>query len=297
MLSGPAGAVGDTGLSKLIVADPVPGWQPESAASLNRVVTYIDGLESDSIVPKGGNAVTAVQGWQNPAASGQYVVVALVALTLSGSSASSIDNATKQGAVGALAALCAGVSAQSSVQAGTVAGVPGSHTLTCTLKKAGQAGPLAAGWSRANVLALVLSVQGAVTGDQLSAISTAQYAAMPSTGYSVPPGGGGGALGTVLELLAGLVVLAAAGWALWRVVQRADRRGGSGGSGGSGGGGRSGAPRPRVKKVKKVKEQPEVRRGVVQRPASLAGGVGPSGRPPGGGEAPGGGATRPRPQP
>ena len=34
-------------------------------------------------------------------------------------------------------------------------GVPGSHTLTCTLKAAGQPAPYAAGWSRANVLALV----------------------------------------------------------------------------------------------------------------------------------------------
>jgi hypothetical protein len=250
-LGAPAGAVGDSGLSKLIITNPVPGWQPEPVATLNRVVTYINGLEVDSIVSKGGNARTAVQGWADPANQAHGVVIALVALRYTGFSAAQVTAHTRQGAVAALASLCATGATQSSVQASTIAAVPDSHTLQCTVRGV-TAQPLAAGFARSNVLALVLSEQGALTAPQLAAIGTSQYGALPADGVTVAAASsGGGTAATLLELLAGLVVLAAAGFGLWKVLQRANR---------------SAAP-------------PQVRRGVVQRPASLAGGV-PSPRSP-----------------
>ena len=257
-LIAPAGAVGNADLSKVIIANPVPGWQPESTASLDRVVSYINGLEAASIVPKGGNAVTAVQGWVDPADHHDDIVIALVALRLSGDSPAAVATHTSQGDVAALASLCAAGARQSSVRASTVAGVPGSHTLSCTVRGL-TAQPYAAGWARSNVLALVLSVQGAVTAPQLAAIATSQYAAMSPAGFSVgaAPSGGGGGLDTLLELLVGLVVVIGAGYALWQVLQRANT----------------------------TVAAPEVRRGTVQRPASLAGGV------------PSSSVKRPRPQP
>lgn len=250
-LSAPAGAVGDSGLSKLVIANPVPGWQPEPVSTLNRVVTYINGLEVDSIVSKGGNARTAVQGWADPANKAHSVVIALVALRYTGLSPAQVTTHTRQGAVAALASLCATGSTQSSVQASTIAAVPDSHTLQCTVRGTA-AQPFAAGFARSNVLALVLSVQGALTAPQLAAIATSQYGALPADGVTVAAApSGGGTLATLLELLAGLIVLGLAGYLLWRVLQRANR---------------TVAP-------------PEVRRGVVQRPASLAGGV-PSSRSP-----------------
>jgi hypothetical protein len=258
LLAAPAGAVGNVALSKVIIANPVAGWQPESTASLDRVVTYINGLEAASIVPKGGNAITAVEGWTNPADHRDYVVIALVALRLSGDAPSAVANHTSQGDIAALASLCAAGALQSSVQASTVAGVPGSHTLSCTVRGA-TAKPYAAGWSKSNVLALVLSVQGAVSAPQLAAIATSQYAAMSPAGFTVgaAPGGGSGVLKTLLELLLGLVIVIGAGYALWKVLQRANASA----------------------------VTPEVRRGTVQRPASLAGGV------------PSSSVKRPRPQP
>ncbi|HEY1828509.1 MAG TPA: hypothetical protein VGF87_10830 [Acidimicrobiales bacterium] len=245
--SAPAGAVGDTGLSRFIVGNPIAGWQDEPLSNDNAIVSYLDGLEGDSIVPKGGAAVNAVQGWRDPSNHADYVVVALVALRGSGSSG--LDpNVALQGAVSALASLCAGVASETTVHASTVTGVTGSHTLTCTAR--GGLQPYAAGFARANVMALVISTTTSVTPAQLSSLVTSQYGALPAGGYVVASGSGG--LGTVSEVLLGLVLLVLVGGALWLVVQRANRTA-------------IVAPVP----------EPVVRRGRVQRPASEAGGVGP----------------------
>ncbi len=246
----PALAVGDAGLSKVIIANPVPGWQAESTSGLNGVVSYIDGLESDSVVPQGGNAVTAVQGWRDPNNSSHYIVVALLALRFPNQGAGSPASQTQQAAVGALASLCAGLSVQSTVQTSTIAGIPGSHTLTCTLRSGGSQ-PYAAGWARSNVLALVLSTQGSVTSAELAGVANSQYAAMPASGYAVAAPGSGLST-TFLVLLAVLVVLAVVAFFLWRVLRREQEA------------------------VEAVVEEPVIRRGVVQRPASLAGGVPPT---------------------
>jgi hypothetical protein len=288
-LAGPgalgAGAVGDRGLSTSIIANPVAGWQPEPSATLERVVSYIDGLEADAIVPKGGNALTAVQGWRNPADQSQYVVIALVALRYSNDSPAQVATRTRQAAVAALASLCATGSTQSSVHASTIAAVPDSHTLSCDVKGV-TAQPYAAGLARSNVMALILSVQGAVTSTQLASFATSQYAAMPSGGYAVgaAPSSGRSTETTVVELLLGLVVLAAAGFALMKVLQRAGApssstsptRARSNGQGPTPARPSRGA-RARVRTTTKpaANTAPVVRRGTVQRPASLAGGIGP----------------------
>jgi hypothetical protein len=152
---------------------------------------------------------------------------------------------TRQSAVAALASLCATGATQSSVQASTIAAVPASHTLSCTVRGV-TAQPYAAGFARSNVMTLVLSVQGALSAPQLAAIATSQYGALPVAGVAVAAAPlGSGSLSTLLEIVAGLVVLALAGFALWKVLGRANA----------------------------AVAAPEVRRGVVQRPASLAGGV------------------------
>jgi hypothetical protein len=243
----PAGAVGDADLSRLIIPLPVGGWQEEPQSNLDAIVSYLDTLEADSIVPKGGNAVNAVEGWRSPTDHSDYVVVALVALS-GGSSDFSSSEAT-QGAVAALASLCAGVASQSSVHASTVSGVPGSHTLTCTARGGTQ--PYAAGLAKANVMALVISTATSITDSTMDTIVNHQFAALPSGGFVVPVGGSSG-LSTVGEVLLGLVILVLVGGALWWVVQRANQEAVV-------------APVPGA----------ERRSGKVQRPASMAGGVGP----------------------
>ncbi len=244
--------MGNSGLSSVIIGNPEPGWTAEPTASLNSTVSYLDGLEADHVVTIGGNAATAVQGWRDPTDHTHYLVVALVALTFTGESAATVASRTNTAAVNALASLCAGISSQSSIQTAAIAGIPASHTLACNLKSGSASSPYAAGWSRANVLALVISTQSSVTAAQMASIATSEYGAMPSAGYLVPAAPGSGSwLATLLELQAGLIVLALAGVAIWRVVQRADR----------------------------TVSAPEVRRGVVERPASRAGGVGPASKP------------------
>jgi hypothetical protein len=212
----PAGAAGDAGLNQHIIANPVAGWAPESGASLNRFVTYIDGLETATINPFGGTAVTAAQGWHNPSTPADYVLVALVALTFSGQSASKVDTRAQAATISALASLCAGAANQSAVQTTTVATVPGSHQVTCTLGKE-QPAPDAVGWSRANAVALVVSVQGALTEAQLSSIALSQYDVMPSAGFAITTG-----RSTSWVKVVGLVfVVLAAGALFWFVLMRA----------------------------------------------------------------------------
>jgi hypothetical protein len=234
----PAGAAGDAGLTQHIIANPVPGWKSESAASLDRFVTYINGLESSTIGPEGGTAVTAAQGWHSPSGPANYVLVALVALTFNGQSRAAVQTKAKAAVISALASLCAGAPNQSSVQTASVASVPGSHQVTCTLGR-NEPSPDAVGWSRSNAVALVVSVEGALTTAQLSAIALSQYNVMPSGGFAITTGHS-----TSWVKVVGLVfVVLAAGALFFFVVMRArsDLNGDDEGEGSAGGrGGRTG---------------------------------------------------------
>jgi hypothetical protein len=256
----PAGAVGDTGLSKLIIADPVPGWQPEPTAGLQHVVSYINQLETDHVVPHGGSALTAVDGWRDPSDHADYVVVALVALSGALLSGDVTTAQVRQAAVGSLASLCGGVASPSSVHASSVAHVPASHTLRCTLEHtSAAASPFAAGWARANVLALVISTQGSLTPSAMDALAARQYAALPARGFVVTNRGAGSFWDKAFSIV-GVLILAAAGLLIFRM---------------------------RVRRSAPIGE-PEIRRGVVQRatqrpaaqPPEWAGSVEATPRPP-----------------
>ena len=210
----PAAAAGNAGLSRLVVAHPVPGWPTEPAAAVNRFVTNVGGLEAATIVARGGDELTAADGWRNPARHADYLVVALVALSFGDRDTTDINSQTRAAAAAALASLCAGAP-MSSVHSSSVAAVPGSHTVTCTPSR-GPA-PEAVGWARANVLALVISVSGAVPAPTLGRIAAVQYRAMPPGGYAVP--GRASALGRVVEVLVLLLGLAAV-WVLFRRARR-----------------------------------------------------------------------------
>jgi hypothetical protein len=285
----PALAVGDSGLSKVIIGNPVPGWVPEPDASLHQLDSKLNAPIASSIAPDGGVVRTAVEGWRDPANQGRYAIIVLVALGFSGETVSTTDAQARQAAITVLVSLCEGMASQSSVHASTVPRVPFSHTLTCTATNGGGQ-PLAASWSRGNVIALVLSQQIGVTVPQLDLIAATQYVHMSAHGYGVPtPPRGSSDLGLVLELLAGLVVLAVVGVFLWRFTQRLAPASGAGGARRKRGGARAKTrsrtrtrtrPRPRAAaptpaETAKAAAQREVRRGFVQRPASLAGGTGP----------------------
>jgi hypothetical protein len=267
------GAVGNTGLAKLIISNPVPGWVHEPRTSLARIDTYLNSLEVDSIVPNGGNALNAVQGWRDPKDSSHYVIIALVALRFNGYSASQVVSHTRAGVVDALASLCSSGATASSVHAGVVEHIAGSHALTCTVH--GQGGvvtqPFAAGWGKSNVMALVLSVQSAVSAPAMTLIAGAQNTALPAAGYTVAVPAGSDT-GTIIEVIVGLLVLAAVVWAIWKVRQRYRRTTATA----------TATARPgRLARAAAVTVEPvvapKVRKGTVNRPASKAGGVpGPS---------------------
>jgi hypothetical protein len=181
---------------------------------VNSFVTYLNGLEAATIVARGGDEVTAAEGWRNPARHADYLVVALVALSFGGRGTTGLDSQTRAAAAAALASLCAGAP-KASVHSSSVAAVPGSRTVTCTPSR-GPA-PAAVGWARANVAALVISVSGAVPAPSLGRIAAAQYRAMPPGGYAVR--GPASALGRVVEVLVLLLGLGAV-WVLFRRARR-----------------------------------------------------------------------------
>jgi hypothetical protein len=252
--AGPAFAVGNATVNRLIIANPVPGWVAEPGSSLSGVASDLGAHEAQSIEPQNGRALTAVQGWRDPSNPARNVIIVLVALGFQGQSAAAVDGQAKQGAIAALTSLCAGLATSSSVRASTIPQIPGSHMLTCTLIKDGTQ-PLAAAWTRGNVIAVVLSTQVSMNSLQLTLIAGTQYLAMPAHGVPVPISGGGSSSSTTaIELAIGAVVLLGAGYALFQILRRGEHA---------------------AKKVPAPEPVPEVRRGVVQRPASLAGGVGP----------------------
>jgi hypothetical protein len=261
-------AAGNAGLSKLIIPNPVPGWESEPAQSLDRVVAELNTLQAQYIEPQGGRAINAVAGWHDPANPARNVVIVLLALGFHGQSAASVNAQARQGALAALTSQCAGVATQSSVQAATIPQIPTSHTLTCTLIKDGTQ-PLAAGWAKGDMFALVITTQASMNAEQLTLIAATQYLAMPARGYPVPTSGGSSGSNTVWEVALGIVVLALAGYALFLIMKRGSHAPG--------------------KAPAEHQPPPEVRRGVVQRPASLAGGVGPRAKT-GGGPAAGPGS-------
>jgi hypothetical protein len=243
----PVGAVGNAGLSTLIIANPVRGWQPEPTASVEHVLLYIDGLEADHVVPHGGQALTAVDGWRDPHDHGDYVVVALVALDITGLHSSEVAAQARQASVGGLASLCAGVASPSSVRTSTLARVPASHTLTCTLlHSTAAASPYAAGWARANVVALVLSTQGSLTPSTMAAIAPRQYAALPVRGYFVTAPRARSSSNIVVTIILGVLIVPVAGFVLWKALRTRDW----------------------------MLPEPAVRRGVVRRPTSASSGAG-----------------------
>jgi hypothetical protein len=212
-----AGAAGDAGLDSHIVADPVSGWQNQPRSDVQRFVTYVNALESRTVTPQGGSAQTAAEGWRNPKIPGDYLVIALVALSYPGQSAAQTAGSASRAAATALASLCAGAPSRSAVQTVTVTGVPGGHEITCTLS-AGGPGPDALGWTRGNVVTLLVTVNGLFAHSSLATVAREQYQDVPPNGVALPPPDGGGGSGIPTWLIAVVAVLAMGAGAYWVLV-------------------------------------------------------------------------------
>jgi hypothetical protein len=211
----PAGAAGDPVVDAHIVSDPVAGWQGQPHADLQRFLSYMDELESHTLTPSGGSAQTAAEGWRDPSNHGDYLVIALVALSYPGESAVRAAQSANRAATTALASLCVGAQHRSAVQTGTVAGVAGGHEVSCTLGTSAT-GPDALGWARGNVVALMVTVNGLFTHSSLATVAREQDRAIPPAGIAVPQDPRGSGFPT--WLIAVVALLVSAGAAYWVLV-------------------------------------------------------------------------------
>jgi hypothetical protein len=185
----PAAAVGYHPLDTEILSNPFPGWQRESAPALSSISDELSSLEQAAVGPEGGREVVAVEGWANPSANADLVVV-LVAIE--GRNGSALESNLDQNVISAtnpaVLSVCsaAGTSPDFNMP---VIGVPNSHMAECSAPDTGHT-VLAAAWSKANVLAIVTARESGPNDETLApalaSFVSNQNAAMSASDISVP---------------------------------------------------------------------------------------------------------------
>ncbi|HEX3793704.1 MAG TPA: hypothetical protein VHV57_04315 [Acidimicrobiales bacterium] len=175
-----AGAAGNAGLDRHIIANPVSSWMPRSASYVNTFVTYVSGVEQAAVRPLGGDAVTAAEAWQDPSSSDRTLLIGLIGFSDPSLTPARLVRQTRGAARSGAASFCAGATDRPAASDVAVSGIPGAREVTC---HAGQGGAqsTAITWGKSNVLAMVVSQRGAMSQARLEGIARLEYAAMGMT--------------------------------------------------------------------------------------------------------------------
>jgi hypothetical protein len=210
----PAGAVGNDQLSKQIISNPVPGYQPVPASGLQSEVNYLNQLEESAIGPMGGKASVAVSGWRGPS---NKVGVAIFLIAFSYPHAN--DHELQGNSASAGLSFCA-AAAEPPASNTPIPGVPDSHLFLCPKLPSGEQSMVAT-WVKANVLGMVVTSPAVMSANKLTRIAGEQYNAMSSANTQI-----GGGSNTILKigLVAGGVVLAGVIVAVLLVMRARKRR-------------------------------------------------------------------------
>ena len=201
-LAGPAAAVGDATLNHYLIANPLPGWQPASPAEMQRLVHVLSTTEAAAISMSGGSVSVAAQAWKQPNALRSALLIALIGIASPHVDAASIDAQADVAATAAARSFCIGATTRPAVVDREVPSIPGARHVECA--QLGGSTPAGVAFARANVLAIISS--GALDPNQLDAIATAQYAALPES--DSPIRSGSHHVNTLAVLIAALLALA-----------------------------------------------------------------------------------------
>jgi hypothetical protein len=203
----PVSALGDPRLDYEIITSPVPGWEPASAAKVRPLVTSLARVETAAASGYGGSAAVAGQGWDDPTQPKSSVLIALIGVSASGASASTLDQQVGRGAAVAADTFCEGATARPPVSETVVLSIPGSHHVQCGTAPNGST-LSAVTFGKANVLAIIFTTSLSV--DSLDAIAHRQYLGLPAFDSSVRSGSGGGT-GLVVGIVVAVVAAALLG--------------------------------------------------------------------------------------
>ena len=210
----PAHALGDAGLDRSIVTNPVPGWRPSPPAQVHTVVTALTRLEVAAASSFGGSAAVAAQSWQDPSSPRSTLLIALVRVSAKRLQPSAMHQELLTGAAVAADTACEGATAKPPVSQSEVPSIPGSHHALCATAPNGTT-PSGVTFAKGNVLALLFT--SALSADRIDAIAGSQYAALSAVDSSVSSSSGG-SLRTVVIIV--LVVAAATALGLTIGVRR-----------------------------------------------------------------------------
>jgi hypothetical protein len=179
----PSDAAGNVGLSKYIISNPQHGWAQLSKSQLNSFVSGINKSIGSSVSASDGSVITAANGWHKPGGT-NFVLVTLLALSVKGASASLTATQAQASAGQAAVSFCSGASNGNPQSNVALPGIAGSHDAICPAESNG-ATPQVITWSKGNVIAMLVTVSGAVSDQRLSSIAQAQFKKMKSSGFAV----------------------------------------------------------------------------------------------------------------
>jgi hypothetical protein len=179
----PSGAAGNAGLSKYIISNPQHGWAQLSKSQLNSFVSGVNKSIGSSVSASDGSVITAANGWQKPGGT-NFLLVTLLAVSVKGASASQTATQARDSAGAAAVSFCSGASNGNPQSNVALPSIAGSHDAICPAESNG-AVPRVITWSKGNVIAMLVTVSGAVPDQKLASIAQAQFKKMRSAGFTV----------------------------------------------------------------------------------------------------------------
>ncbi len=168
-------AAGNTKLDAFIVKNPLSGWVSLPSRELTLFNSVIQGIESPIGREYHIEVKTAVEGWGNPSAPRDVLVVFIIGLQVTRSKQDVLLGGMPTLDSSAARSFCGATPPASDI---LYRPVPNAHEVTC----AGSTGGMrtrALTFSKANLAVLVMS--DSLAPNALQAISARQYAALPGS--------------------------------------------------------------------------------------------------------------------
>jgi hypothetical protein len=212
---GRAGAAGAPLLDGYIIGDPFQGWVGLPVNDLNETVQTLQQAEAAASSHFGLRTQTAAEGWHDPSASQNSLLVVLVRLYDPHLSDQNLVVETRAAASAASSTFCVGATGEPAASNQPFQGLTDSHLASCHATPNGAVLSTLA-WSKGNTFALLVFTS-LLTSDQLRASAQQQNARLPrgvaavagaasSSDWPLVAGIAGGAIVVIAMCVFGIVV-------------------------------------------------------------------------------------------
>jgi hypothetical protein len=182
----PSGAAGNAALSRVIIANPQPGWKLLTKAQLNSYVSGINKAVASELSASDGSVATSANGWRTKD-SQKFVLVTLMAVAVKGLTGAPLAQQAQDAAGSAAVSFCSGATNASPQSNVALPAISGSHDATCAATSDGTVLQVIT-WSKANVVAMLITTTDSESASRFSSIAQAQYKKMSGSGFVVGRG-------------------------------------------------------------------------------------------------------------